>query len=68
LLNKRQFNLLLGLEQKLHRLLPALEGNISYELVSVHLEEAIADLSELTGKTISESAMDKVFREFCVGK
>ena len=68
LLNKRQFNLLIGLEQKLMRILPMLEGNIAYELLSVHLEEAVADLSELTGKTISEASMDKVFREFCVGK
>jgi tRNA modification GTPase len=68
LLNKRQFNLLLGIEQKLLHLMPMLEGNIAYELLSVHLEQAIADLSELTGKTISEASMDKVFREFCVGK
>ena len=68
LLNKRQFNLLLGLEHKLIGILPMFNGNIAYELLSVHLEEAIADLSELTGKTISESSMDKVFREFCVGK
>lgn len=68
LLNKRQFNLLLGLEHKLTGMLPMFDTNIAYELLSVHLEEAIADLSELTGKTISEASMDKVFREFCVGK
>lgn len=68
LLNKRQFNLLLGLEHKLVGMLPMFDTNIAYELLSVHLEEAIADLSELTGKTISEASMDKVFREFCVGK
>jgi tRNA modification GTPase len=68
LLNKRQFNLLLALEQKLKNTLPLFGDNIAYELVSIHLQDAISDLSELTGKTISESAMDKVFREFCVGK
>lgn len=68
LLNKRQFNLLLGLEHKLLAIMPMFDKNIAYELLSVHLEEAIADLSELTGKTISEASMDKVFREFCVGK
>jgi tRNA U34 5-carboxymethylaminomethyl modifying GTPase MnmE/TrmE len=40
----------------------------SYELISYHLNDALAALSELTGKTISEAGMDAVFREFCVGK
>lgn len=68
LLNKRQFNLILSLENNLKSILPLLTDNVQYELVSIHLEDAIAALSELTGKTISEAAMDKVFREFCVGK
>lgn len=68
LLNKRQFNLLLNLEQKLQNSLPLFTDNIAYELLSVHLQDAIAELSSLTGKSVSEDAMDKVFKEFCVGK
>ncbi len=68
LLNKRQFNLLLNVEQKLQQTLPLFTENIAYELLSVHLQDAIAELSALTGKSVSEDAMDKVFREFCVGK
>jgi tRNA U34 5-carboxymethylaminomethyl modifying GTPase MnmE/TrmE len=45
-----------------------LTGNVSYELVSYELQNVLAVLSELTGKTISEAGMDAVFREFCVGK
>lgn len=68
LLNQRHFNLLLTLEQKCHEILPMLEDNIAYELLSIHLQDAAASLSELTGKSISELAMDQVFRSFCVGK
>ncbi len=68
LLNQRHFNLLLTLEQKCNGILPMLEGNIAYELLSIHLQEATESLSELTGKSISEMAMDQVFRSFCVGK
>ncbi len=68
LLNKRQFNLLLNVEQKLQQTLPLFTNNIAYELLSIHLQDAIAELSALTGKSVSEDAMDKVFREFCVGK
>jgi len=68
LLNKRHIQSLLSLEQELLTIVPMLSGNISYELVSYHLQNALATLSELTGKTISEAGMDAVFREFCVGK
>ncbi len=68
LLNQRQFNLLLGLEKKLLELKPMLKSDIQYELVSLHLTDALAHLSELTGKSVSEQGMDAVFRQFCVGK
>ena len=69
LLNQRHYNNLLTLETKLTSTLAMLDGHkTSYELVSYHLQDALATLSELTGKTISEAGMDAVFREFCVGK
>jgi tRNA modification GTPase len=68
LLNQRHNNALLSLEHTLHTMLPMLTGNVSYELVSYELQNVLAVLSELTGKTISEAGMDAVFREFCVGK
>ncbi|MEP6806829.1 MAG: GTPase, partial [Flavobacterium sp.] len=68
LLNQRHYNGLLSLEQQLQPLNTMLTANPSYELISYHLNDAIATLSELTGKTISEAGMDAVFREFCVGK
>ena len=67
LLNKRQYNLLLHVERKLNELIPLL-ANPEYEIVSYHLNEILAHLSELTGKSISEAGMDAVFRNFCVGK
>ncbi len=68
LLTQRQHNLLVGLEQKLATIMPVLEGDLAYELISHHLQNALSEVAELTGKTISERGMDAVFREFCVGK
>lgn len=39
-----------------------------YELISVHLQQALETLGEVTGKTVSEAALDRIFREFCIGK
>lgn len=68
LLNQRQFNLLLQVEQKLLEIFPLLKGTIEYELLSYHLNDAASSLTELTGKTITKESMDAVFKQFCVGK
>lgn len=69
LLNQRQHNLLLALEHKSADIISMLtQKPIAYELLSIHLNDAIAHLSELSGKAISEAGMDMVFREFCIGK
>lgn len=68
LLNKRQFNLLLNIEKKLQEIRSMLDHEIHYELLSLHLQNALEYLSELTGKSISEQAMDAIFKEFCIGK
>jgi len=69
LLNKRHYHLLLELEKRLLETICILEKeHIPFELVAYHLAEAISDIAQLTGKSISETAMDAVFREFCVGK
>lgn len=71
LLNQRHFNMLATLEQHLSTIIAMLttsQHNVSYELVSYHVKDALTVLSELTGKTMSEAGMDAIFREFCVGK
>lgn len=67
LLNERHYRLLSILEKKIANLIPMLD-NPEYELISIHLNDALQAISELTGKTISKKAMDTLFKEFCVGK
>ncbi len=68
LLNQRQFNLVKALEKDLITTLQLFQDPVPYELVSYHLKEALTSLTQLTGKTVSEQAMDAIFREFCIGK
>ncbi len=68
LLNKRQYNLLLLLESELELIKNSIATRIDYELLVVLINDAIAKLSELTGKTVTEDALNAIFREFCVGK
>lgn len=68
LLNKRHFTLLSQFEKHLLIIQAMLNKNQDYELIAHHLKEALATLTELTGKSVSEKALDAVFKEFCVGK
>jgi tRNA modification GTPase len=68
LLNQRHYNALTALEKTLLTIIPMLRAPISYELLSYHLQDAVAVLSQISGKTVSEASMDAVFREFCIGK
>lgn len=69
LLNKRQHDLLVNFLKQLKTLLPMIsKRKVDYELVAYHLREALQALSEMTGRSISQAAFNKVFDTFCVGK
>ncbi|MBP6892475.1 tRNA uridine-5-carboxymethylaminomethyl(34) synthesis GTPase MnmE [Candidatus Babeliales bacterium] len=69
LLNKRQHDLLVHFLKNLKSILPMVDKRkVDYELVAHQLREALQNLSEMTGRGISQKAFDKVFDTFCVGK
>ena len=68
LLNKRHYNLLIAFEKNMIVIKGMLVDKAGYEIISYHLNEALASLTELTGKSVSEKALDNVFKSFCVGK
>jgi len=69
MLNQRQFKLILGLEKRLAQVQEIVVAPVvAHELLAHHLTDAIAHISELTGKSISEAGLDAVFKQFCVGK
>ncbi len=46
----------------------ALESGMTFDAVTVLLEDAITELLELTGEKTSDEVIDRVFHNFCVGK
>lgn len=45
-----------------------LEAGLTYDAVTVSLEDAISNLLKLTGESTSDEVIDRVFHNFCVGK
>ena len=68
LLNQRQYTLLSTFFNQLKNIVPMLEHPVDYELVSYRLRESLQSLSEVSGRSVSEAALNQVFKSFCVGK
>ena len=46
----------------------AVEMGMTFDAVTVSLEDAISELLEMTGEKTSDEVIDRVFHNFCVGK
>ncbi|KKP35992.1 MAG: tRNA modification GTPase MnmE [candidate division TM6 bacterium GW2011_GWF2_32_72] len=69
LLNERQIELIEDLEKNITEIQSMLKTkSVEYELVSYQLKKSLESLAEITGKTVSEESMNKIFKQFCVGK
>lgn len=68
LANERQRNAVLNARNNLSQAIDALKLGMTYDAVTVTLEDAIENILELTGEKVSEVVVDNVFHNFCVGK
>lgn len=66
--NERQRNLTKKAFDSTREALTALEIGMTFDAVTVSIEEAVAYLCELTGERVTDEVVDKVFHNFCVGK
>lgn len=68
LVNERQRQCCEKAELALKDAQNALDLGLTPDAIGVCVDDAIAALLELTGQRASESVVDEVFRQFCVGK
>ncbi len=66
--NERQRNLTKKAFDSTREALTALEIGMTFDAVTVSIEEAVAYLCELTGERVTDEVVDRVFHNFCVGK
>lgn len=68
LANERQRTAVLNAQKALTEAKEALNIGMTFDAVTVNIEEAIEYILELTGERVSEVVVDNVFHNFCVGK
>lgn len=66
--NTRHERLLKSADKKLDNSLEDIKRGISLDAVEVDLRSSYKDLGLIIGESVSDEIMDKVFKEFCVGK
>ena len=69
IINKRHIQTLIFVKQHLNTIYTLIDpNNPSFEIISLLIVECQQSLSELSGNSISNTTMDTIFKEFCVGK
>lgn len=66
--NDRQKNALIKAKNVAEGMIDGVRQGLPSDMLYVDLEEVIAALGELTGQTVQEEIIDRVFKRFCVGK
>lgn len=68
LTNARQAEAAARAKASVDRAMTALREGVTPDALLTDVEEALAALGELTGKTVREDVTDRIFQRFCVGK
>ena len=66
--NERQRNNVNNALSSVREAKAAVESDMTFDAVTVSLEDAISELLEMTGEKTSDEVIDRVFHNFCVGK
>ena len=66
--NNRHIEALLRSKENIEYAINALKDTSAIDLASIDIRNAWRNLGEITGETIDEDIIDKIFSEFCLGK
>lgn len=66
--SERNKNSLYKAKQFLYNVIETVDNRMPEDLISIDLTQAYEALGEITGETLDEDIIDKIFSEFCLGK
>lgn len=66
--NERHLECLISCKEAIDRAYSSCEMGMPVDMLAIDIQEAIGNLGEITGQTVSQEIVDKVFHNFCLGK
>ena len=66
--NVRQISSLERCNISLTQALESLRLEMPWDILSIHIRQALQSVSEITGHNVQESLLDDIFSRFCIGK
>lgn len=66
--NERVYNALLKAKKSLEDSINTLNSNLSEDYAVIDLKEALFALGEVTGETLDDDIINRIFEDFCIGK
>lgn len=66
--NDRQVEILRRSLSDVKEAIGSISKNVSIDCVAIYVRSAVESMGEVTGHTITEEALDKIFSQFCIGK
>jgi tRNA modification GTPase TrmE len=66
--NIRHKNLLGKAESSLQKALETLNDKLPLDFVSIDIKEALESIGQITGETVQDDIIDRIFSQFCIGK
>ncbi|MGL4731355.1 MAG: tRNA uridine-5-carboxymethylaminomethyl(34) synthesis GTPase MnmE [Clostridium sp.] len=66
--NTRHKEALYRAKENIENAIDTLENTFAIDLASIDIRNAWSDLGKITGNTLEEDIIDKIFSEFCLGK
>jgi len=66
--NVRHKNMLCKAKEALERAIVTIESRMPEDFISMDLQDALAALGEITGDSVDDEIIDRIFTKFCLGK
>ena len=54
--------------KSIKRVKESYEKNMSYDFLTIDLKDVLNNLQEITGESVDEDIIDRIFSDFCIGK
>lgn len=68
MINSRHKSMLLQAKTCFENAISSVDEKASADLIAIDIRTAVDRLGEITGTTTTEDLLDKIFKEFCIGK